>query len=46
MENIIRDARFGPRSLLRRPGFMVVALVAMAVGIGFNTAVLRFFVGA
>ena len=42
MDNIIRDARFGLRSLLRRPGFMVVALVAMAIGIGFNTAVFSF----
>ena len=38
-ESIWRDVRFAVRSLLKAPGFTVVAIVVMAVGIGANTAV-------
>src|SRR5579859_566713 len=38
-EAIWRDVRFAVRSLLKAPGFTVVAIVVMAVGIGANTAV-------
>jgi putative ABC transport system permease protein len=38
-ESIWRDIRFAVRSLLRTPGFTVVAILVMAVGIGANTAV-------
>src|SRR6476660_10231292 len=38
-ESIWRDIRFAVRSLLKAPGFTVVAILVIAVGIGANTAV-------
>lgn len=39
LEDAARDLRFALRSLARTPGFTVVALLVIAVGIGVNTAV-------
>ena len=39
MENLLKDIRFGFRSLLKRPGFVVIAIVSLAFGIGANTAI-------
>jgi predicted permease len=36
---MIKDIRYGIRSLLKRPGLTAVALITLALGIGVNTAI-------
>ncbi|HXP59308.1 MAG TPA: ABC transporter permease, partial [Dongiaceae bacterium] len=42
LETTLRDLRFGIRSLCRTPGFTIIALATIAVGIGANTAIFSF----
>jgi putative ABC transport system permease protein len=39
MDTIIKDIRYGIRSLLKRPAFAAVAIITLALGIGANTAI-------
>ncbi|MCM3870998.1 MAG: ABC transporter permease [Pyrinomonadaceae bacterium] len=39
METLLKDIRYGVRSLLKRPGFTAVAIITMALGIGVNSAI-------
>jgi predicted permease len=39
MENLLSDIKHGCRLLIRNPGFTIVVILAIALGIGANTAV-------
>jgi putative ABC transport system permease protein len=39
METLFHDLRFGVRRLIKTPGFAVIAILSLALGIGANTAV-------
>src|SRR5262245_29897863 len=43
MQTLLQDLRYGSRMLLKKPGFTLIAIITLGLGIGVNTAIFTLF---